>query len=362
MTTLYPLKKYKVSTENLKQSETKLNKTKDLIGTLNKNQYKEWIKFHTVRQALKKFVVAVPNKKDTVIPSNAWAKAIEIYSKYKDYLFRSSHFSYFDNASLPGMFVIAMHSILNTNIKWYASSLTTKNIHAFDDTYELVKYNKNKWLPYIDNHEGDLMDINTIIKIISNRFGKVDIYTSDLGQDASNNYYKQEEQHLIPHVGQILCGLLLMNNSGCMIIKQYTYYDIRSKQLISMLKNFFKDVQIFKPYCSPMTNSENYIICLNYNGNVSPVYKENEEYKTNNEYINELFSVIKDKKLPKSFSWTYDKDLDKSIVFFSDLQIAKICDNIKTIKKCKTIDHNESLMISNNNISSYLNDLKKIFI
>jgi hypothetical protein len=122
----------------------------------------------------------------------------------------------------------------------------------------------------------------------------LNLYTSDLG----NPFYEtQEKEHILPHIGQIVTGLLNLTSGGTMIVKQYTFFHILSKQIIFLLTGLFENVTICKPSTSKISNSENYLVCEN--------YTDNKEIKSK---IIELFIYkIKNKNEPTNYNPFFSK-------------------------------------------------------
>ena len=180
-------------------------------------------------------------------------------------------FIHFDNASLPGMFIIAVGDlarIKKVNHNWRASSLYNDK-KQLPDQYGLLRKNKKRWMMTPTNN-GDVSSVNNILDLAS-RLGNntVDFYTSDLGFDASGDYNAQEAMHSKAHYGQALLGLLLVKPGGNMLLKQYTIMVSSNIYLIQILSRAFEKVIIYKPLSSPSTNSECYLICKNYKNNIS---------------------------------------------------------------------------------------------
>ena len=204
--------------------------------------------------------------------SNAWLKAYELFTQYKLFPARSNTFVYFDNAAFPGSFILAANHIVGTmcdinKFKWYGSSLISDDNKSdmYGDIYSLRKNYPNNWIMSEDNN-GDV----TVMQNLENYqkfFGNtVDLYTSDLGFDVSDDYNKQEEVHMRANMGQIITGLLVLRRGGNMVTKQYSYFEPITIGIIGIMTRLFERVEICKPMFSKSGNSETYLVCMGYNG------------------------------------------------------------------------------------------------
>jgi hypothetical protein len=211
--------------------------------------------------------------------TNAWLKGYELL--YTCDLIPLEHktpeFVYFDNASFPGSFILAANHLVYTwskieKFSWHASSLletTAENKEPIGDTYKLYKNYPERWLMN-DENNGDVMkdkNIENFQKQFKNKYGdehSVDLYSCDLGTNASDNYNAQEEIHFLLNISQIVCGLTTLKSGGNMVFKHYTIFEPFTISYVALLANLFESVHIVKPITSKRTNSEIYIICKKY--------------------------------------------------------------------------------------------------
>jgi methyl coenzyme M reductase subunit D len=183
---------------------------------------------------------------------------------------KTGKFVYFDNASFPGSFIIAVNHYVKTqtniqDFKWYGSSII--NCEDFGDEFELMKNYPTNWLMNPKNN-GDITDINNIKDIqrqlVINGDRIVDFYSCDLGKGCGDNYNDQETIHFNTSICQILCGLNVLKKNGNMIIKHYTIFEPFTVSYLSLLTMLFDEMYITKPITSKRTNSEIYIVCKGY--------------------------------------------------------------------------------------------------
>ena len=251
---------------DFKTIHTNLNNAKTQYDEPYKNNIR---RFYTVTRSLNldtQFKHHINSVYNTPNVSNAWLKGYEIISHYKLIPKTAADFTYFDNAAFPGSFILAAHHYQSTkcNISrfhWLASSLLDKT--ALQDKYKLYRNYRNNWVMNLHNN-GDVTKSENIQELRKCFGGTVDLYTSDLGFDVSQDYNKQEELHAIPNLGQILTGLVLLKPGGNMVTKQYTCFHPFTVSLLNIMTQLFTSVELCKPVFSKPANSETYLVCLNY--------------------------------------------------------------------------------------------------
>lgn len=259
-----------IGVNNPDELKHKLNQTKNKLDNINKYKY---YKNNYQLDPFRKYKHDLEIKLNIKGISNAWLKCYEIIHKYRFSFFKSnSTINVFCNAEFPGSFVKCIDYYitkkLKKELKWVASSLIDPSSTALNDTYGLYKTNKNNWLMNEKNN-GDLTDVHTIeyIEEYFNKNGHVDLYTSDLGMDASSDYNNQEQQHIKANIGQILSGLVSLKQFGCMFFKMFTFFESINIYVLESLKSAFEHVYISKPMSSRKGNSEIYVVCINYTKN-----------------------------------------------------------------------------------------------
>lgn len=207
--------------------------------------------------------------------SNAWLKAYELFIHYKSFPPKADKFVYFDNAAFPGSWILAAWHIVHTmcdikDFQWYGSSLLTDDElkggrGPLEDKYKLYENYPANWLMN-ENNNGDVTSWDNQKNFANRLGGTVDLYTSDLGFDVSEDYNKQEELHAHANLGQIITGLLVLKKGGTMITKQYSYFEPFTISLMGVMTRLFDKVEICKPMFSKSGNSETYLVCIGYNG------------------------------------------------------------------------------------------------
>jgi hypothetical protein len=180
-------------------------------------------------------------------------------------------FVYFDNAALPGSFVLMAH-YYNTIIagrqsrqhQWYANSLVlppSPETAALGDVYGLVAAFPDRWL--MNSPPANKGDVTTpgLQEAVSRKLrGQAHLCTSDLGFEA-HDPNRQEEEHALAHIGQVLAGLVALRPGGHLLVKQFTFFEPLTISLLAMLRGCFDALTLAKPLASKPDNSEIYVVC-----------------------------------------------------------------------------------------------------
>lgn len=230
----------------------------------------------------------IANICNTINVSNAWLKCYELLTEFKVFDEFKESFVHFDNAAFPGSFILATNHLAHVyGVKhdWYASSLVpSKENTALEDRYELYKRYRDKWIMG-ENLDGNVLSTKTQKAFYEKFKNTVDLYTSDIGTDVSNDYNNQELIQARLNVGQILSGLLTLKFGGILITKQYTVFEPITMNIMLIASMFFKEFYLVKPYSSRKANSESYLVGKGFN-------VENTHDILNNKYIKLLLDLI----------------------------------------------------------------------
>jgi len=200
--------------------------------------------------------------------TNAWIKCYELVNYYKLVNIKTFHF---DNAAFPGSFILATrHFCLEKRYSydWVASSLITKNELDSDslyDSYKLWKHYPEHWIMGAENN-GDVLVKENQLDFMDKLKNNITLYTSDLGFDVSDDFSKQEIAQAPPNIGQILSGILTLQNGGNFITKQYTFFEPITISVMLLVSQLFEEFYVCKPYSSRALNSETYLVGKGFKG------------------------------------------------------------------------------------------------
>jgi 23S rRNA U2552 (ribose-2'-O)-methylase RlmE/FtsJ len=246
---------------------------------------------YSINTGIKLFIENNIEKKYLNILSRAYLKLWEMIIQFdlipdKDN-FISSHL-----AEGPGSFIQA--TILyrdlqeklkkiktSKNDKYYAVSLHSENKHLlieqeFIDYYNQEKPKRLHVLETVSKDEakkgggalsdGDITKLKTINiftggGVSTKGFSEdSDLVTADGGFDwEKENLQEQEAYKLI--FGQIVTALKINKKGGNFVLKIFDTYTRNTLKYLDLLKNFYEDVYITKPFTSRISNSEKYVVC-----------------------------------------------------------------------------------------------------
>jgi 23S rRNA U2552 (ribose-2'-O)-methylase RlmE/FtsJ len=115
---------------------------------------------------------------------------------------------------------------------------------------------------------GDITKINTIrlfggSKDVESFAKPSDLVTADGGFDwKKENLQEQEAYKLI--FSEIITAIKVQKSGGSFVLKIFESYTFTTLKFIEILRVFYKEVYICKPYTSRISNSEKYIICKDF--------------------------------------------------------------------------------------------------
>ncbi len=241
----------------LSAAKSKLDNKKDIELIIQSLDPFKTIKYQIARKIKEKYI------------SNAWLKCFSILMNF-NILKKKSIIRHYDNASLPGAFILATKYIINNyekecDYKWRACSLYNSQILHLGDSYGLIKQFPNNWL-MDDKNDGDITNITNINDITKKLLNKTNLYTSDAGFDVSNDYNNQEILHFGVNTGQILLCLKVLQSEGICIIKHFTYLEEYTLKYLNKFSKLFRHFYFYKPVASKSLNSEIYLIGIGFLG------------------------------------------------------------------------------------------------
>ena len=186
-------------------------------------------------------------------------------------------------AEAPGGFIQCLQDYKINTI--YGTTLLSKIDKDIPKWNHRISRYKNIELLYGIKQNGDICDLKNILSLI-NTIQKDSLYliTGDGGFDYSNDYNKQEINSLPLIYSEILLALNLQKRGGCFICKIFDIFDEKTIQLVYFLSLQYHKFYIYKPCMSRLTNSEKYLVCIDYKG-------------YNKDKINQLIHGFKNKDL-----------------------------------------------------------------
>lgn len=163
---------------------------------------------------------------------------------------------------------------------------------------------------------GDLTKVKTIQNFVKSVDSKVDFITGDGGFDWTNENI-QEQECAVLIFAQILTALNVQKKGGSFVLKIFETFTTISLKFIVILKHFYENVSIVKPFTSRESNSEKYVVCKGFK------FGENEQSDLIKKLMNTLDEI--DKITEKSPKFLIDIFTD--IVIPNELFVEMICIN-----------------------------------
>lgn len=228
-------------------------------------------------------------------------------------------------AEAPGGFIESLIHLSNgKRLNIFANSLLSedKSIPIWHNKLKRYKINPI----YGKKKNGDICDFQNIISIIY-KLGRnsCELVTGDGGFDYSNDYSNQENNSLRLIYSEIFLALNIQKVQGNFICKIFDTFSEDMIKLLYLLNLSYEKIYLYKPKISRNSNSEKYIICLNYKG-------------YNHKIINMMCHSFKNLKLKLDINIQFYNNLMKFIFDYSVQQIKSINKGIYIIKN-KSIEN-----------------------
>jgi 23S rRNA U2552 (ribose-2'-O)-methylase RlmE/FtsJ len=230
------------------QLYNKLNKCKDSISEI-----KNWEKLSRLLNPYEKVKYVSKN----TVASRAFYKIYEIIIYFRTLGYMSQVSNSFHLCEAPGGFIQGTLSIF-PDIDWYAQSLYTNGLKIDQDVSD-----PEKW---IKCGSGSLYSHENVNEIIRTPHGPFDFITADGGFDTSVDPNNQEQYHLHLITCEIITAINIQKKGGTFVLKIFDCITKPTVQLLVFLKRYYKSVFIYKPRTSRFSNSEKYVVALDFMG------------------------------------------------------------------------------------------------
>ncbi len=245
-------------------------------------------------------------------------------------------------AEAPGGFIQSIiHLIEKNKLNIYANSLLSDDKSIPRWNHKISKYKIN--YIYGKNNNGDLFDFLNIMSMI-HKIGrnKCEFITGDGGFDFSEDYSKQEYNSLRLIYNEIFLALNIQKKNGNFICKIFDTFLKETIDLIYLLTLSYENVYLHKPKISRNSNSEKYLVCLNYKG-------------YNKKIINNMCHSFNDLKLNLKLNDLFYHNLINYIIKYTLKQIKSINKGIDIInsKTYKIQPRNKQLILAINWCKKY---------
>ena len=183
-------------------------------------------------------------------------------------------------------------------------------------------FNKNKYFEIKNNNKLDnISNINKLLKDLDKYKEKADLMISDNNYDFSTKIYEEQEAFK-PLIANFILALKAQKEGGSFVCKIYEMFTDVTIKLICILKHFYKNVYIHKPYTSNFLKTEMYLVCKDFKPTkaFSNDINKLEKLFNNIDSNSEIFDIITEFKIPEKI---FEKILNMNILI-SSLQFNQI--------------------------------------
>jgi 23S rRNA U2552 (ribose-2'-O)-methylase RlmE/FtsJ len=209
-----------------------------------------------------------------------------------------------------------------TKIKVDTISLYSQNTPQFNHQ---IKQNSNVNFLLKDT-DGDITNAS-VLKYFANSSKKYNLITADGGIDERGCYDSKEQIHLKLFLAQILIAFNTQEKDGDFVLKIYDIFTTPTVDLLWLLTQKYKEVFLYKPLTSRITNSEKYVVCKGYKGKTNNIdrftakaldYFYSSEYSDDIQVINFEIHPKPSQKFKQQFY-----EFNKNILFIQKESIEK---------------------------------------
>tara|TARA_B100000902_G_scaffold331540_1_gene328998 strand:+ start:251 stop:1321 length:1071 start_codon:yes stop_codon:yes gene_type:complete len=315
-------KKYKIINEDLdilKYLKDELNSTKSKID----RYYTEWESVKKIIHDYEYVYYSSYRKKNISIIAPVSRSYFKFREIFYDFNMNINNINNVCNlAEAPGGFIESLiHLSRGKNINIYANSLLSndKSIPMWNNKIKRFKINTL----YGIKNNGDICDFHNIISMIK-KVGRnsCELVTGDGGFDYSSDYSNQEKNSLRLIYCEIFIALNIQRVQGNFICKIFDTFNLETIKLLYLLNLSYEKVYLYKPRTSRNSNSEKYIVCLNYKG-------------YNKKLVNMMCHSLKNLKIDLLIDKYFYQNILKFICEYSIQQIKSINKGIHLIENDK---------------------------
>lgn len=318
--------KYNFKYQQNEENECPQNNQKyiELLSTEKNKIDKYPYKWNKIKKIIHEYeyIYTSPNYRKNIgdfLPiSRSYFKLKEISNDYNIFHNRDK-LKVYCMAEAPGGFIQCMLENKEKIMKLYATTLYSNNKEVPEWS---SKIKQNKFITFCRgiNKDGDLYSIENIFSLIREiNKNSIDIITGDGGLDTSNDYNNQEKNSLSLIYSEIFLALNVQKKGGVFICKVFDIFLKETVKLLYILSISYEKIYIHKPKFSRLSNSEKYLICINFKG-------------YNKELVNKLCHSFNSKNIDIDVNSNYLRELDNYNKLYLDIQTKQIKKGIELIQ------------------------------
>lgn len=223
--------------------------------------------------------------------TNAWTKCYEILELFQLLNKNDKDILYFGTCEQPGAFIYCINHYVKTKIKPESFSFYAQSLKPEGNDFKTFRAENELFSKYSNNYDyagnnGDITNINNIKHYRKKYYDKhFSIITADCGQDASEDFSKQEENIAPVLLGQFLNAIGISDKGTSYFFKLYCVYEKITAQVVYLASLFFETVYLTRVLKTKITSNEIYCVCKNFkftkndmNPILTSLYKRYEQY------------------------------------------------------------------------------------
>ena len=250
------------------------------IKTKIDDQEHEWDIYKRYTNPYEYIHTTVPGKRKCISKykplSRSYFKMIELIHFFHllehipdKYAVRSFHL-----AEGPGGFIEALARTRNNRSDEYIGmtildDIYDPNIPAWKKSQQFLQDNPNVTIENGADGTGNILCLANFDHCYEKYGSCMDFITGDGGFDFSIDFNSQEQHISQLLFGQIAYALCMQKRGGCFVLKVFDCFMEYTLDLLALLSSFYEKVYITKPQTSRYANSEKYVVCKGFFGNVN---------------------------------------------------------------------------------------------
>lgn len=204
--------------------------------------------------------------------SRSFFKMIEIIYTF-ELINQSESIKTFHLAEGPGGFIeAAVKYRENSQDYYYGMTLmdtnNDPNVPSWKKSELFLKQNKNVNIEVGASNTGDLLLIENFDFIVEKHSNSMELVTADGGFDFSMDFNNQENTIFKLLMAQTCFAMACQKLDGAFVLKIFDCFYQNTIDLMYLLSSCYKKVYITKPQTSRYANSEKYIVCKGFHGNI----------------------------------------------------------------------------------------------
>ena len=179
----------------------------------------------------------------------------------------------FHLAEGPGGFIEALAHIRKNSADEYVGMTILDDVHdpnipAWKKSQQFLQEHPNVFIENGQDGTGNILSIENFDYCYEKYGSSMDFISGDGGFDFSIDFNNQEQHIAQLLFGQMAYALCMQKRGGCFVLKVFDCFMQHTLDILAILSSFYEKVYITKPQTSRYANSEKYVVCKGFFGNV----------------------------------------------------------------------------------------------